>query len=141
MKLLKPTVNTKFHIDFSWWEKQNKDIRVLMKELLCPECSKTLADTPETQMVDLIDPETAEVTRVDAVWEAIRACCSTKPDYITPDTPLIESIFRVLLANGNKPLSILELHERIDKQPPETILRLLTRGQIYKGIKPVHGSG
>lgn len=140
MKPLKPTVNTKFYIDFSWWEKQNKDIRILMRELLCPECNKALSETPDTQMLDLIDPETAEVTKVDAVWEAIRACCSLKPDYITADTPLVESIFRVLVANGNKPLSILELHERIDKQPPETILRLLTKGQIYKGIKPMLGS-
>ncbi|MGC8786371.1 MAG: hypothetical protein ACP5Q1_02980 [Anaerolineae bacterium] len=89
----------------------------------------------------MIDPETAEVTQVYAEWEAIRSCCSLKPDYITQEQPLIESIFRILLANGNKPLSILEIHERVDKQPPETILRLLTKGQIYKGIRPVPESG
>lgn len=141
MKLLQPTIHTKFHIDFSWWEKQNKDIRVFMRELLCPECSEALRETPDTQMVDMVDPETAEVTRVYAVWEAIRSCCSLKPDYITPELPLVESIFRIFLANGNRPLSVLELHARVDKQPPETILRLLTKGQIYKGIKPVLESG
>jgi hypothetical protein len=88
-------------------------------------------------MVDMIDPETAEVTSVDAAWEAIRACCSLKPGYITLDTPLLESIFRLFLSNGNKPLSVLELHEHLDKKPPETILRMLTRGRIYMGIKPV----
>lgn len=140
MKLLRPTIHTKFHIDFSWWEKQNKDIRVFMRELLCPECSEAFREVPDSQMVDMIDPETAEVTRVYAVWEAIRSCCSLKPDYITAELPLVEAIFRIFLANGNRPLSVLELHERVDKQPPETILRLLTKGQVYKGIKPVPDS-
>jgi len=136
MRALRLTINTKFHIDFSWWEKQNKDIRVFMRDLLCPECRETVGALSDAKMVDMIDPETAEVTRVDAIWEAIRACCSLKPDYITADTPLLDSIFRVFLANGNKPLSILELYERLDKRPPETILRMLTKGQVYLGIKP-----
>jgi hypothetical protein len=137
VRALRPSVDTKFHIDFSWWEKQNKDIRVFMRELLCPECLATVAAVPGKQMVDMVDPQTAEVTQVDALWEAIRACCSLKPGYIEPDTPILDSIFRVFLANGNQPLSVRELHERLDKKPPDVILRILTRGQIYMGIKPV----
>jgi hypothetical protein len=130
------TVDTKFHIDFSWWEKQNKEIRVFLRDLLCPECRETAGAVLEVELVDMVDPGTAEVTRVDAIWEAIRACCSLQPGYITVDTPLLESIFRVFLANGNKPLSVLELHERLDKKAPETILRMLTKGRVYLGIKP-----
>jgi len=137
VRVLRPTVDTKFHIDFSWWAKQNKDIRVFMRELLCPESLEAANAAPDRQMVDMVDPETAEVTQVDALWEAIRACCSQKPDYIAADTPILDSIFRVFLANGNQPLSILELHERLDKRPPDVILRILTRGQVYMGIKPV----
>lgn len=137
MRVLRLTVNTKFHIDFSWWEKQNKDIRVFMRDLLCPESREALATMPQGQMVDVVDPETAEVLRVDPIWEAIRSCCSLKPGYMTADTPLLDSIFRIFLANGNKPLSVLELHQRMDKRPPEVILRLLTKGQVYMGIKPV----
>jgi hypothetical protein len=120
-----------------WWETQNKDIRVFMRDLLCSECRGGLASLPGVSKVDMIDPETAEVTRVDALWEAIRACCSLKPDYITQDTPILDGIFRVFLANGNKPLSVEQLHERLDKKPPDVILRMLTRGQVYLGIKPV----
>lgn len=137
MRALRLTVDTKFHIDLQWWEKQNKEIRVFLRDLLCPVCSKTVGASPDVKMVDMIDPETAEVTRVDAIWEAIRACCSLEPDYITMDTPLLESIFRLFLANGNKPLSVVELHERLDKKPPETILRMLTKGRVYLGIRPV----
>jgi len=134
---LRPTIDTKFHIDFSWWEKQNKDVRVFMRELLCPECTTAAAAAPDRQLVDMVDPVTAEVTRVDALWEAIRACCSLQPGYITPETPILDSIFRLFLGNGNQPLSVREMHERLDKKPPEVILRLLIHGQVYKGIKPV----
>jgi hypothetical protein len=137
VRALRPSIDTKFHIDFSWWEKQNKDIRVFMRELLCPESQEAAATAPDKQMVDMVDPETAEVTQVDALWEAIRACCSLKPGYIAEDTPILDSIFRVFIANGNQPLSISELHERLDKKPADVILRLLTRGQVYMGIKPV----
>jgi hypothetical protein len=137
VRALRPSIDTKFHIDFSWWEKQNKDIRVFMRELLCPESQEAAAAAPDKQMVDMVDPETAEVTQVDALWEAIRACCSLKPGYIAEDTPILDSIFRVFIANGNQPLSISELHERLDKKPADVILRLLTRGQVYMGIKPV----
>ena len=137
MKSLRPTTATKFHIDLSWWEKQNKDIRVFMRDLLCVECKERLASQPGSPMVDMIDPETAEVTRVDALWEAIRACCSNRPGYLTPETPILDGIFRVFLANGNKPLSAQQLHERLEKRPADVILRMLTRGQVYLGIKPV----
>jgi hypothetical protein len=137
MRGLRPTVDTRFHIDFSWWERQNKDIRVFMRDVLCAECRETVGSLSDTKMMDLIDPETAEVTKVDAIWESISACCSVKPDYITADTPILDGIFRTFLANGNKPLSILELYERLGKGPPEMILRMLTRGKIYMGIRPV----
>ena len=137
MRTLLPTVNTQFHIDFSWWERQNKDIRIFMRDLLCPDCAVSVGSVEGMQMVDMVDPETAEVTQADAIWEAIQACCSKKPDYITPDSPLLDAIFRTFLANGNKPLSVVELHERLDKRPPEVILRMLTKGQVYMGIRPV----
>jgi len=137
VRALRPTVDTKFHIDFSWWEKQNRDIRVLMLDHLCPECGDNVGSLSEVEMIDMVDPDSAEVTQVDAIWEAIRVCCGPKPDYITPDTPLLDSIFGLFLANGNKPLSVLELYERLDRRPPEIILRVLTKGRVYLGVKPV----
>jgi hypothetical protein len=130
------TVNTKFHIDFSWWEKQNKDIHVFMHDLLCPECQSALTSSDVTATVDMVDPDTAEVRQVDAMWEAIQSCCGLKPDFVPLDAPILDSIFRILLANGNKPLSALELHDRLPKRPADLILRMLIRGQVYMGIRP-----
>ena len=102
-----------------------------MLDHLCPECGDNVGSLSEVEMIDMVDPDSAEVTQVDAIWEAIRVCCGPKPDYITPDTPLLDSIFGLFLAN------VLELYERLDRRPPETILRVLTKGRVYLGIKPV----
>ncbi|MGC9360975.1 MAG: hypothetical protein ACP5G7_11500, partial [Anaerolineae bacterium] len=88
-------------------------------------------------LIDWVDESTGEVRRVDGLWHALNTCCSTRADYITPSTPIIESIFRTFLANGNTPLSIRELYELLDRRPPETILRMLTAGKVYLGIRPV----
>ena len=137
-KWLRPTVDTKFHIDLDWWKEHNRDIRVYLRQSLCEECRKAYADIQDLGEVDWIDPVTAEVTREDGLWSTLRSCCSNKPNYITPNTPIIDSIFLTLVANGNKPLSPKELHERLDRRPAETILRMLTGGEVYLGIRPVN---
>jgi hypothetical protein len=138
-KWLRPTVDTKFHIDLDWWQKQKRDIRIYLNQSLCGECRQAYADIKDLGEVDDIDVETGEVTRQDALWSTLRSCCSTKPTFITPSTPIIDSIFLTFVANGNQPLSPEELHKRLDRRPAETILRMLTGGQVYLGIRPAGG--
>jgi len=133
-----PTIDTKFHIDLEWWRESGRDMRVYIREMLCQECRAQLGDDVDhLREVDWVDEQTAEVTRVDALWHSLRTCCSTKPDYITRNTPIVEAVFRTFLANGNQPLSVRELYERIDRRPPQVLLRILTKGQTYLGIRPV----
>ena len=142
LDVLRTTVETKLHIDPGWWEEQGRDLRLSMYDRLCPECRTLYSSYGDIEDVDWVDDETAEVTRVDALSHSLRTCCSTKPDYITEDMPFVEAVFRVFLANGNTPLSALELHQLLDRRPANTILRMLTRARIYNGIKPVtNGNG
>lgn len=135
----RPTVDTKFHIDMEWWEKQEgRDLRLHIREALCDECREALGTHENLENVDWVDEDTGEVTRVDALWHSIRTCCSLKRDYITPTTPIVEAVFRTFLANGNKPLSMKELYELLDRRPPEVLLRMFTAGPVYMGIRPVH---
>lgn len=137
MSVLRTTVETKLHIDPEWWEEQGRDLRLSMYDRLCDDCRLLYSSYGDVEDVDWIDDETAEVTRVDALSHTLRTCCSTKPDYITEDMPFVEAVFRVFLANGNTPLSSLELHQMLDRRPPDIILRMLTKARIYNGIKPV----
>jgi hypothetical protein len=137
VKLLKPDLETKFHIDFDWWERKGRDLRVYLQSHLCPDCKVIYANHRGSEEVDWIDPETAEVTRVDALWQSLRTHCSQRPDFIGENTPLTDAVFRVFLANGNAPLSATELYEILGRPAPEIILRTLGGRKVYKGIRPM----
>jgi hypothetical protein len=135
-KWQRPTVDTKFSIDMDWWTENRRDIRVYMREVLCDECRAEYANYQGQDTIDWVDEQTGEVVQVDGLWQTIRTCCSQKPDYISPNTPVIDAIFRAFLANGNKPLSVKELYELLDRRPPAMLLRILTVGPVYMGIRP-----
>jgi len=137
VRWIKPDLETKFHIDFDWWEKEGRDLRVYLQSHLCPECKVIYANHRGTAEVDWIDSNTAEVMRVDALWQSLRTHCSQRPDFITENTPLTDAVFRAFLANGNEPLSVVELHEILGRHTAETILHTLGSRKIYKGIRPV----
>jgi hypothetical protein len=137
----KPDINTKFHIDFDWWAEGNRNFRVILHSHLCPECRALYPDYRQAKDIDWIDQETAEVRKVDGLWQCLRTHCSHRPDYISSTTPLTSAIFRVFLANENSPLSSKELYEIIGRKDPATLLRLLTGSEAYKGIRPVDSEG
>jgi len=134
---LKPTLDTKFHIDFSWWDQSGRDFRLHLRDNLCEECRSRFPSHLGTELVDWIDPETAEVKRTDALWQCLQTYCANYPEYINQTLPLTTAVFRAFLANHNQPLSAKELHERIPWKLPETILRTLSGGQAHMGIRPV----
>src|SRR5215216_4173195 len=68
--IVKPTVNTPFHVDFEWWKKNERDWHVYLRSLLCPEHQEAFADVEEGQMIDWVDPATAEVKPVEGIGNA-----------------------------------------------------------------------
>ena len=133
--LVKPTVDTPFHIDFAWWMKNERDWHVYLRSLLCAEHQETFANLEEGQTIDWIDPATAEVKPVEGVQNALMTHCVKQPDFLTSQTALVEAVFRLFLTNGNVPMSSGELGARL-KRPAETILRTLAGARVYKGIRP-----
>lgn len=133
----KPTIDTKFHIDHSWWEQSGRNFRLYLLEQLCDECRKRFASHRETETVDWVDPETGEVTEADALLQCLRNECAKQPDFINERTPLTSAIFRLFLLNGNQPLSPREMHATIRWKQPDVILRTIGGPQTYLGIRPV----
>ncbi|NLT74189.1 MAG: hypothetical protein GXX94_08375 [Chloroflexi bacterium] len=132
----RPTLDTRFYIDMSWWKDQGRDIRVYLRDLLCEDCRSSYASLALDQTIDSVDPETGEVRQVDPIWDSLLTCCSKRPDYITSTTPIVDGVFRVFVANGNAPLTVREIHEQVNHRTPEVILRTLTAGEVYLGIRP-----
>lgn len=136
--LVKPTVSTPFHIDFDWWQKNERDWHVYLRSLLCPEHQDAFANVEEGQMIDWVDPLTAEVKPVEGVQNTLMSHCVQQPDFLTEHTALVEAVFRLFLTNGNVPMSSEELGSRLNR-PAMTILRTLAGGRVYKGIRLVSG--
>lgn len=135
-RLLRPTLDTKFQIDFEWWDRADRDLEVYLRSHLCPEHQRAYAELGPGAEVDSVDPETGEVVRVPGIQHTLITHCSQEPGYLTPQTSLVNAIFRVFLANGNTPLTPAELGGRLQR-PPRMILRTLSGPRVYKGIRPI----
>ncbi len=133
---VRPTIQTHFHIDFSWWQNRDRDWRVFLQSLLCPEHQQVYAELSDDHLVDFVDPTTAEVQRVDGLQHILITHCAKVEGFISPHTTLVDAIFRIFLANGNVPMTPLELSQ-ISGRPAELILRVLTGETIYRGLRPV----
>jgi hypothetical protein len=135
-RFVKPKLDTPFHIDHGWWERENRDLTVEVQSHLCPAHREVFADHWDVEQIDWVDLRTGEVRQVNGVEHVLRVHCSKEPGYITPGLTLVEAVFRVFLANGNEPATCIELAEVLGR-PPEKILRTLAGHRVYKGIRPV----
>jgi hypothetical protein len=134
--LVKPTTDTPFHIDFDWWKQHDSDWRVFLFNFLCESHQSTYKDQDENVVVDFIDPDTAEVKSVDGLLHTLLNHCAKMEDFISRDSSLVSTVFRVLLSNNNQPLSPNQLSNIINR-PANTILITLSGPTVYKGIRPI----
>jgi len=136
--LVKPSVNTPFHVDFEWWQKSERDWHVYLRTLLCSEHQEAFANMEEGQTIDWVDPVTAEVKAVEGVQNTLMTHCVKQPGFLTAQTALVEAVVRLFLSNGNMPMTSSEMGAKLNR-PPETILRTLAGARVYKGIRPYTG--
>jgi hypothetical protein len=134
--LVRPTLDTPFHIDYQWWERADRELDVYLRSHLCPKHQAAYASVQRGTMVDHIDPETAEVTRVPAIQNVLTTHCARQPEYLAPQMSLINLVFRVFLASGNSPMTPNQLGQKLGR-PPQMILRTLSGPRVYKGIRPI----
>lgn len=134
--LVKPTLQTPFHIDFDWWQKNERDWHVYLRSFLCAEHREIFADVREGEMIDWVDPRTAEVKPVNGIQHTIFAHCARSPEFVTAQTAIVEAVFRLFLTNENMPMTAEELGAHLNR-PPQTILRTLSGPRVYKGLRPI----
>ena len=132
--LIKPTLKTHFFIDYDWWQRSREDLRIYLLSHIQPGQREQLQGSTEGRLIDYIDPDTGEVFRMDELTLAIRHAAAA-PDFINPQTSLVDSVFRVFLANKNQPRTPLQLAEATGRNAT-TILKTFGSTRIYKGIRP-----
>ncbi|MCW5852722.1 MAG: hypothetical protein KIT87_21810 [Anaerolineae bacterium] len=136
-RLARPTVNTPFHISLDWWQRTRQDFMSHLREAACGDCQKRYPLDGALSQIDFIDPHTAEVRRLNSLWQCVIETCSQHPDYYSPELPLATALFRALVARANSPLTPSEMQTIIGRSNAQTILRVLTGPNAILGIVPV----
>ena len=137
MSLVKPTIDTLFHVDFNWWEQHDREWRVHLRSLLSEEDQNTYKDIIDgDKKLDYVDSETAEVHIVDGLQHVLITKTAQQEGFLDPKTSLIEAVFRLFLKNGNMPMTIQEIGSLLERDP-KPILRTLAGPRVYRGIRPI----
>ncbi len=136
LRFIKPTLDTPFHIDYDWLEKQKIDLNALLLAHLCSEHRDAYQGQQVGEAIDWIDWETGAVRQVDGLQYIITRHCSQQPGYVTEAPSLMEAIFRVFLGNGNHPLTPSQLASVVGGHN-ERILHVLSGKETHKGVRPV----
>lgn len=133
--IIKPTLDSPFHIDFDWWKANDGNWRIFLRDYLCPEHRELFEGVDSDKLIDWVDKETGEVTSLDGIQHTLITHCAKEPGFVSENTALVDAVFRIFLANENKPLSPNELSPLIN-QPAGKILLTFGGFQVYKGIRP-----
>ncbi|HEY4689310.1 MAG TPA: hypothetical protein VIK33_08360 [Anaerolineae bacterium] len=134
-RLIRPTLDTPFHIDFDWWGKDGRDLRAYLLSQIPPDMRDAYAELNGEALVDVVNAESGEVKQEDGLLSRVRSLARQQSDFVTAHTSIVDAIFRTFLINDNQPLTAYELSRRINRDAG-LILRTLAGGQVYKGLRP-----
>lgn len=133
--LAKADLDTKFHIDYSWWDSPAKLRLYLLSHIQDDTERERLSLSEEGAVVDYVHPDTGEVFRHDELRLALERAAKD-PNFINPQASTVDNVFRVFLRNGNRPQTPKELEIALNK-PANTILKTIGGNTIYNGIRPI----
>lgn len=132
--LKRVTADTRFYVDYEWWDESNIDLRTyLFTRLGIGPDADSDSDTDE---IDMIDPTTGEVRQVDGFQYMIQSYFAELPEDFFTQTSFVDAAFCVLLANANQPMTAKEIAARVEK-PVDMVIRTLGGSKVYQGIRPI----
>ncbi|MBI4220749.1 MAG: hypothetical protein HY682_11440 [Chloroflexi bacterium] len=85
----------RYVVDFEAMEAAGKSPEFFIRTRLCADAQ----------------PNAASAKSVKDLLKLMASECAGKPDFIAPNTPLTEAVFRLLLAAGNRPLSVRDIQD------------------------------
>ncbi|MDP8924867.1 MAG: hypothetical protein M3O34_18605 [Chloroflexota bacterium] len=144
--------DTLYAVDTDWFDQQNLVFAELAQARMCESCLERVGEEVEERYT-VFDQKTGRASfdfrRVPYGADplnVIREDCSKKRNYITPDMPTLEAVFRVLLANGNAPMRLRDIREQLAEWcpgggcqwlllPADQLERVIRNDRFY-GIRP-----
>lgn len=118
----------RFSIDVGWYGARGRSLATLLARRMCPKHQRQWGQREAEGPPD----------KAIAVF---KSCCGKEEDFLEHTLSLGEAAFRVLLAEGNRPLSAEEIARRLGRWNTTTeqsrdtsittITRVLSHGQFY----------
>jgi len=117
-----------YFIDMNWYQERGRSFTLLATSRLCPSSQKKKIPKSET-----------------ALLNTMKQCCSKWEEFVTPNMPLLEMIFRLFLANSNQPLALEQIQEKLqqrlsDSSEPRDLsiskLKRIIDEDRYYGLRP-----
>lgn len=125
---------TKFFVDYNWWETSAMDLKgFILSRLQLQNENLTANDMNE---VDLVNPQTGEVQRVDGFQFMMQTYFNELSDEFIARSSLVDAVFCILLANANVPMTAVEIGAKV-RRDPQVIARTFGAAQVYHGIRPI----
>ena len=128
------TAETRFYIDYSWWDESHLDLRTYLLTRL--SVGGELGAELPAERIDLIDSKTGEVRQVDAFQYLVREHFNRHDNELAIQGALVDAVFSVLLANGNEPMTAAEIAERVHR-PADLLIKTFGGSTVYHGIRPL----
>jgi hypothetical protein len=118
----------RYFIDLDWYREQERSFVTLAASRLCASAhdKKTLK---------------SEATLLNT----LKQCCSKQPSFTTPNMPLLELVFRIFLTNGNQPLTLDQLRDKMYQPQAHgaslrdlsvSSLQRIVDNDTYYGLRP-----
>ncbi len=115
----KPQAGDRYLIDSEWYQDEWRDFGVAVNSRRCLTCQR--------------DVETGEDARDPIV--GIVECCSQKAHFLHPEMPILEGVFRVLLAAGNEARSAEEIRKALVEWGFDPVARDLSKETLERMIQ------
>ncbi|MBI2935155.1 MAG: hypothetical protein HYY29_06255 [Chloroflexi bacterium] len=121
-----------YAINLDWFDQNRMSFVDMASRRVCASCRKKLSSGKKETPQGLI--------------KLITECCRKEKDFIHSQQALIESIFRLFLSTGNKPLTAEEITMKVNEQradnpisvSTESLQRLLDLNR-FLGMGPAAG--
>lgn len=84
-----------YFIDLNWYQQNERAFSDFVRSRLCRKHQVKKAEDP------------------DKLMAAFGTCCSKANNFLTGSTPLLESVFRLILCNGNRPMNLDDISQKI----------------------------
>jgi hypothetical protein len=94
------TGEPRYTIDFDAFQSTGRSAAFVLAGRLCGRCDPCLKFSKDNP---------AYLRPASELLKQIANSCSREPAYLLPGTPVTEAVFRLMLASGNRPMTVAEI--------------------------------